>query len=501
MDDVQNLPNALSNITSLLERYIKPRQETTKIRRLLRLHLSSCLQTENQKLLNRPLSLPNIAQREEEPLPGLQGLHREYLRHISSYVNVKNEFTHLTKEHHPDPREFSSSTSNLNITHHREVTSTESFIDLERKRDRQKRLRIIQRYLEILSLKPAASVDYLDPINTLKDLKDLPKIPIEVIQPTSIDRVTTEPILRDIVSRLEKSILRAKINLKREKKLLSEIRTEEPEPISNLSSRLIALGITRNELIKWIEAELARTSDFEIDSKEAALDSNFKDTDSINLDSKLMSIHERYLRYVNVRQSLISCINQSFEVPASIEDPPKYETKAQQKCSYASHLLFPYLQELVALSNEQKGFVQQKTYLKASIAKQLSESSQGFDRLAQESHLLPTYPLPSSESKGKEIDKFGSFPSEISSQENRESSLTDAWIFAIKASNHETMEAVLEKLEEGGSLMLEAQNHLLHLQRLPGLEVANPINNTMNNCWKSINGNLGSIKGDIFNKM
>jgi hypothetical protein len=260
--------------------------------------------------------------------------------------------------------------------------------------------------------------------------------------------------------------------------------------------RLQALGTARNELISWIETELAKAGESSADPDQQ----DFKTTEKKGkdyIDTQLSSIQRQYAQYTKARQAMIIAATGSLDKPAPTTTEDDTAAAAQKeeagKSNAMSHVLHPYLEELTFVSNQQKSMIQQKSHVTIGLAKQLKEAGQGLDRLAEESHLLPSYPLAGSHRKET------SFAEEISSHEKPDSShRARAWVHASEVASKATKEAVAEKLEEGEAAILEARQVLLDLQHLLGEDAnnGNESKNLSKDVWSTLDGHLGVIKRD-----
>jgi hypothetical protein len=153
--------------------------------------------------------------------------------------------------------------------------------------------------------------------------------------------------------------------------------------------------------------------------------------------------------------------------------------------------IYPYLETTLMVSSEQKEIIQQKSHVTITLSKQLKEGSQGLDRLADESHLLPTYPISAPGSQRKGLEGAVSFGEQMSNHEKPDSSLrARAWVFASESANYALEEAVSERLEEGAKAISEAGETMSGLEVLFGREGKDDL-------WGTLDGNLGVIKEEI----
>jgi len=159
----------------------------------------------------------------------------------------------------------------------------------------------------------------------------------------------------------------------------------------------------------------------------------------------------------------------------------------------------------VSITNEQKSLMQQRSHLTVTLAKQLKEAGQGLDRLADESHLLPTYPIPDNIPYRKGLEAPASFGDEVSKDEKPDSSRrARSWTFAAESASAATNNAILEKIQEGRLALLGADQILLGLRNLGAGgngddrsetgDVAAPRRTV--DIWSTLDGHLGVIKMD-----
>ena len=494
MQSFELLPGPIKDVHTSLEPFIKQGQEALRIKRVLALHLSSHVSPEGGLPLSQPLSLVECGSSVGSVSSGIRGIRREYLRCIRANSKAREEYQkarrdHRTAEGHDDP----PSKDNASLTN-----SLALFLDVVEYRRNHEKLQILQDYLDMLAQKPAAAAGHLDPQVILKSTDSPPSVPSDVMGRVGPRQEFQRTDLNELVDQLEKSVMRAKLLLKREQKLLANIRAESQSHGHQSGSKLQALGVARNELISWIETELAVAGDGGTDA-ENQQNSSLKETNGKDyINSKLSYIQRQYARYTKARQALVIAATVSLDVidRSLAEDYPSVlEAKDEVELPTSmSHVLQPYLKDLTSVSSQQKSMIQQKSYLTISLAKQLKEASQGLDRLADESHLLPGYPLESLQPKASQSSS--SFSEGIASHEKPDSShRARAWVHASMAASKATNEDVVEKLEEGELAILEARQTLLDLQSLLGEEDGSGTESKVvsKDLWATFDGNLGAI--------
>lgn len=496
MEALLDLPQPIKKAQKSLEPYIKQRNEAARIRRVLASHLNCHINQDNEHSLARPLSLLNTTSNVDAPEQSIRGLHKEYLRCARANVQARNEFASISKGHR-QANEDEGFRTRVVSSQDGSSTTIESFLEVVRQRQKHERLRIVQDYIDALCQKPSSTPEHLDPRIVLKDVETLPKVPPEVLNAPTISQSLGRIDLNGLMDQLEKSVLRAKMLLKNEQKLLEKVRTRNDPSSESYRGRLQALGSTRNELISWIEAELVRageTSSTVDDHSVAGTSTRGKDY----IDAQLASIHRQYSRYAKSRQKLILAATGRLETPpVAVEDEENVSTTVKEPyISNGVQIVFPYLEQMVAISNDQKAIIQQKSHLSISLAKQLKETNQGLDRLAEESHLLPSHPMSSAASTQRHAEVPISFGDEISSHEKPDSARrAQAWVFAAESAGKATELSILGTLEEGGSAVENAHQTLEHLQRLLG-NVTDSTPKVGGDIWTVLDGSLGVIKGD-----
>jgi hypothetical protein len=502
MQEISDMPRSFKEIRQSLRPFVNQAQEVTQIRRVLALHLGSHMNAKAEAPITHPLSLLDSECNLGSASSGIKGIRREYLRCVRANINAREGYEEFNKERHPHTNpESQDLKAGTRKGEHGSSTSLESFLEVVKSRRKHERLRILQDYVDMLAQKPAAASDYLDPRVVLKDVHSLPPVPPDVMTSSGLRQEPQRTDLNNLVDQLEKSVLRAKLLLKREQRLLSKVKAEGApcnSSATSAGSRLQALGTARNELINWIETELAKAGESPGDSD----NQDFKSTEKEGkeyIDSQLSLIQRKYSQYTKARQALIIAVSGSPETPAptATEDDKETRTLKEEveKTNAISHILQPYLEELTSVSNQQKSIIQQKSHLTISLAKQLKEAGQGLDRLAEESHLLPSYPLAGSQRKALET----SFGDEISNHEKPDSARrARAWVHASELASKATKEAVTAKLEEGEVAILDARQTLLDLQGLLGddINAGTESKNLSKDIWATLDGHLGVIKRD-----
>ncbi|KAH7137214.1 hypothetical protein B0J13DRAFT_559211 [Dactylonectria estremocensis] len=440
-----NQSDVLEKFQSTLEPFIKPREQVNYIRRVLALHLGSC---SHGGPLKQPVSLVNsshdVAVGKE-----LKGVQREYIEALRANVAARRQYADVAQANPPRP-------SSPKETQPSSLDFVEDRIALLKLQGKRERLCAVQKYLDLLIQKPAGSVEFLDPEDMFHSAGELPNVPREVVNSLVAQQTTTKPDLKGQVAQLEKTVLRAKLLLRREEQLLRDARSGAhgiPDVISN-GARLDALNATRNELITWIETELGKASGEEVDG---GLDGVSKNQDKLAADSaaitsQLKDIKEKYARYLAARRSLLSTMTErpGASRPPGLKAPDTTKQRnIEAEPTPSNYLLTPYIETLLSLSRNQRSTITQKSYINTTLNNEVKEACQVFSHLAEESQLLPLHPT-------SESSRRRSGLGEILTSTDRAgfAGRVQPWVLAADSAKIATLEIVAEKVE-GGQVALE----------------------------------------------
>ncbi|KAH8910680.1 hypothetical protein BR93DRAFT_283378 [Coniochaeta sp. PMI_546] len=455
---------ARERIQKILQPYVLPREEVAYRRRILAAHLGSCVRDGS---LSSPLALVQPSSGVDTPAEA-RGLHREYLKALNANISARNEYDKVQAEISRGSKAVAGATGAGRDPKPAASDPLEEHLVKIKLQRKQERLRTIEKHIGLLDQKPAASATFLDPDEIFKDTRPLPDVPREVVEGLALGETTGKTDLKDLIDQLEKHVLRAKLLLKSEEKLLDTVKgrsTIRPENITD-HVKLAALNATRTELINWMEAELSKVPGDEPDGEEDETHARTTraTVDSGQVDEQLAGIRSRYAQYLAARKSLLQLVSQKPQ-PTML---PKIDSDAQQKHEISApppviYLLTPYLERLLSLAREQKGLITQKSHLNIIIAKQLKETVQVLDHLAEESNLLPSHPVP-----GTSRRKMGFGDALGASETLDSSSRVKPWVYAADSAKIATLEAVAEKIEEGQVALEGSMRAIQEIDQLLG---------------------------------
>lgn len=440
-------------IQKALEPYVRPREEAEQIRRVLALNLRSCYENGPQ---HGPLALAESDCTIKTT--DVRGLHRDYLKALHANIKAQREYESISQQR------IGKEATDVKSRESDETGQLQSQIEAIKLQRKQERLQTIETYLGQLGQKPAASPEFLQPDKIFQGSRRLPEVPKTVVSSFTVDRSSTKTDLKALVDRLEKAVLRSKLLLKKEEQLLEQVKarsTTSPENTSG-GAKLAALNATRNELISWMETELGKASAVEEPDSEKAGGSAAK-VDKAHLDEQLALIKQRYADYVAARKSLIQLVAQSQQASIKMTQEGKGAEQAEvlpPSSPPTTHLITPYIENLLSISHEQKASITQKSHFSNVLSKQIEGIEKALARLAEESQLLPEHPN-SRRQERSGGDALGKRGHEITKR-------VQPWVSAADAAKLATLEAVAEQIEEGQVALEGSTRHLAEIDQLLG---------------------------------
>lgn len=148
---------------------------------------------------------------------------------------------------------------------------------------------------------------------------------------------------------------------------------------------------------------------------------------------------------------------------------PQVKSNREHNDQQASWVL-PYLTEyLIPSARAQKAFLHQESHIATSLSTQQDLTMQLLNRLANESHLLPNYPLLSRQPRFKNaVAALGPKQPSPPVHESRSTYDARAWAFAADAARSATHEIVEQRLEHGFTHVKNAQVVLDDIRELLG---------------------------------
>ncbi|KAI0889986.1 uncharacterized protein GGS22DRAFT_194262 [Annulohypoxylon maeteangense] len=453
----------------VLKNRVHPREDVTAVKQNLARDLAQSLGAEQ---LSSPLSLVDL-DTTVTPTEALQGNYREYIEAVQKNINIRSEFAQLQEEHDAATALLSSPAEE-----DQQARLLELQLEINSLEQEHERLTIADKYLEELDQQPAAAPDFLDSDLMYKECTPLPELPKELMDGFTQDREGPNREIQELLSRLQKAMLRNKLLAQREKQNFEKLKTKTPIEPGSLSPeiQLHALNAVKDSLINWIEGMLSKAGGDE--DEPSILESPSKprqgESEKFDRDAHMAEIQKEYQTHIDLRKEILISMAQlkqlKFESPKKQDQQPEHEPEMAPPSSAKpeAFLLMPYLEKLQAISREQKGLIQEKSHINTALTRQQQDLNKLLNHLVDESYLLQTFPAntPNKQLSFGEATK-GVNKSNVTSQ-------VEPWISAANSAQIAMLEAVFEKVEEGQVAAEDAMEALDQVRKLLNKEEAEP---------------------------
>ncbi|KAF7567342.1 AAA-27 multi-domain protein [Pyrenophora tritici-repentis] len=366
----------ISELDRALSSYVNSREDTLRIRRTLSKYLISSLRpvtaaTQNQHLNHE--CPQGLAVANTNP-PGLKDTRLDYLQAL----RARNQ---ALARH----RELQASLEQLRDRHVDENPTqpeseydndvTRSYVSLLRQRRRYAELQVIQESLEkLLSAKPSnASADPRDLIKSaIGEQPDLPVERLEHLSQAEDDQAS--------IFKLKQEVLEARASMERAQ-AASNKALEETRQEPSLQAQVYALEQARNEIVDWVQGELAKMEEETTFPEDASpMKRPVTSAAPVDLAFAETQVRESYNKYTATRARLL-------EIYASFQQPLDIPSLTQDSAPISK--LLPHLPHLSQIANNERALLQQSVYLETQIAAADQDIQDTLLRLAGESHLLP----------------------------------------------------------------------------------------------------------------
>jgi hypothetical protein len=387
-------PCPISEVDRALSSYINTREETLKIRRTISSYLTTSLRPVNPAVKTHHLNheCPQEISTASTNPPGLKGSRLEYLQALRARHQAQSK-----------RRELQASLEGLQQKHVEEYPmsaqpehgsgTTESYVTLLRQRRCLAELQVIQDALDkLLTSRPSTAPR--DPkmliMNTLGEQPDLPAERLEQL---------SKPQDNDLaLFKLKQEVLDARTSMERATAARKQVQGRSNETAS-LQQQVRALERARDEIVDWVQAELAKMEEDSIFLEDASpMKRLVKEPSPMDVASAEERIRGAYNQYTESRAGLIDGYR-SLEQPAlaranghdesaSItQDTPGVQSMMPQ---LVVTKLLSHLPHLAQAANHERSLLQQSVYLQTQITSADQEIEETLLRLSGESHLLPT---------------------------------------------------------------------------------------------------------------
>jgi hypothetical protein len=375
-----------------LSPYIHPSQETLKIRTALSNYLTANVKTAKS---TTPQHLDSVCPRDYSGVkpnpPGLQRTRLNYLRALEARLQAQ--------ERH---RELQSSVEALQNSHYSDIPAhndssydheaTRGYVSLLRQRRRFSELEVIQDSLEKLL--------NANPVTILKDPKT--RVTETVGEQTDLPVERLDQLSRDdnndtSMFKLKKEVLEAKASMNKAKLAKADVVGKRPENFT-LEQHVYALGCARDEIVAWVEGELAKMNEDSILLEDASPVKQWpRDTVEVDSTSSEQRIRDCYDRYTASRSKLIESHNAIQRQVRATEDRTRSHTNglpagesAEAPPTRTITNLMPHIPHLIQTAGSERSLLQHAVYLQSQLSSAHEEIIESITRLSEESHLLPS---------------------------------------------------------------------------------------------------------------
>lgn len=532
------LPSVLSlpEFAKPLAPYFKPRNEALHIRRALTLYLYSQINFSHSSHHHFPASCSHVSlcyphnasavescsldllNSHTDSNYGSDGLRVRYLKALQKNISARRYHGEMNRQINGLQKSECNTTDSSQRDGHgyyhitppasqsKEPSDFRTYRDLLRSRRELNKLRTFQHYFDKLNNMDAARPHYL-PFDEMRAQSFRSAQNPTAVSVVDADASTTSSWSTDVqglLHKLERAVISAKHRVDVERRELEMVKAQHhlrggggaggndnslQHAVSD-TSRLRALTRIRGELVTWVEQTLANTSS----TNEIARTGNnllgpediFDEdaTDALN-DMKLL-VQEQYMAYTDARKELLLALSPATQAPPAnhrtqdaAKPSPDAGTSVTRKNKTADIAeLFPYISEvLLPLSKSQRGPSVQKAHLSAILAREKWNTCRVLDRLREESHLLPEYPILARQLRFKHAVSAisgGSRPSSLvtdspSSEQTNPSEIlsgAEAWAFAANETRNATNEYLADKIVHGEETGHHAEDTLREIYKM-----------------------------------
>lgn len=384
----------ISEVDRALASYINSRDETLKIRRALSKYLITALRPVTSTTQNQHLNheCPHDISAVPTNPPGLKDSRALYLKALRAH-------TQAIKRH----RELQSSLEDLQQRHIDENPvqpvsdyaneSPQDYVALLRQRCRVAELQVIQDSLEkLINAKPYNAGK--DPKGLVKEtIGEQPDLPVERLEQLSATNSD-----QTMVFKLKQEVLDARASMDKANVIKAKAQNNTLARPS-LQQQVHALQCARDEIIEWVQGELAKLEEDSVFLEDASPIKRPTNTATpVDVPSAEVCIREAYKNYSASRARLVESYESLQQFPQmsvlannKTQDTPTVSGHSQEsdKPTMPITKLLPHIPQLMRTANIERSLLQQSVYLQSQIASADQEVEEALLRLSGESHLLP----------------------------------------------------------------------------------------------------------------
>jgi hypothetical protein len=477
-NDEPAIPTNIPPFARPLAPYIKSRQEALRIRQVLTSYLRSHLifadddpdhpNIHAQSHLS--LCVPQDAVADVKRIPSeLTGLRKEYLQALQANIDARKEYRSVSEGHiTTKPQGGAAGVETRPVDPNFEL---QAYLKLLRDRRRHAKLQVFQHYVQELKERDTVRPEDFDSAGNRGQQFVLP-VDLEECQSGH----SSEDGIEGLLHNLERAVIRASTQLEQEKRLLEELKAQNVTGDGSGSGhiapavKVVALQQARDELVHWVEEKLLSVGNNE-DGPMQELSQKEIEKSAHLLEDQKAQVAEQYAAYVDARKRLLDAASRACQpIGTPSAKPPSRPTGQSRAITKETSSLEPvdvlsFVDErLLPLSKCQRALALQKFYLSGMLAKEKSATLRILNRLSDESHLLPEYPILARQPRFKHAAAAINARHATNSTEPIKSddivTLAEAWAFASKAAGTSEREYVEQTLEGGIESMQGAEQAL-----------------------------------------
>ncbi|CAD0112649.1 unnamed protein product [Aureobasidium uvarum] len=371
-DLVEQCP--LPELAEALRPYIRPREEVAEIRRGIDSLLSQYVQDDNVPFSRVTLFAAETPAQSALNSP-FNGARRAFMQALIARQKAQSQYDALKAEldllqHTPGYKEDDEKKENP-------VADTVALI---RQRQRRDKLLVIEKALDNLE-KVRHTSPYADPSELLNGMQS--QIPPPLAQQSQDESLADA---QAHVFELQKAVLRAQSTIQSE----AHVKPSQ-QPATEDWKRAYALRRARDDLIAWIEGELAKLSEDDEhvdDDLEMPGDGGAESVDEIKT-----TLQSLYSKYITSRERLVQVLNTHHKINSDPVEPlleRQQSTTTNDETSNAAlaSKVLPFIGILRSTAQEEAALMQHTSYLRRQITAVSSETEQLLVRLSDESHMV-----------------------------------------------------------------------------------------------------------------
>jgi hypothetical protein len=379
-------PCPIPHVSQALDPYILPRPSVSSLRQSLHSHLERQLRLEaTQTLSLASLTNPPLTQTLPEPPASVTGVRRAYWRALRAHQVARERYEGLRAELDVAARNAGAGAAPSGVSG---GDDGGELMGLLRARERRRKLGAVEKAVGAVEKAGEGVVGAKIDDVIKKTVGDVPVLPSQRgLVGGGVGAGGREEGEMRVVD-LKKAILKAKSTID------SCERQDMPgAPQRGSSSELHALQQARNELIGWIEIQLALIGDAQaedtVDPSSPTKTNEDEGTGPIASPSEILQLYDRYLE---ARTALLDTVQQPHDISPLAPTPisPKQTRTAPDTdpATTTATALLPFITPLLATQSAEQALIAQAAYVRRQLAAADSNSEKLLRRHAEESHLV-----------------------------------------------------------------------------------------------------------------